>query len=136
MIQHIKNGVDFRLIPAQKFKTNVISVFFNIPLSKKHGDKSGFAAASVMKRGTEKHKTMNEISKYLDELYSATLRAGIRSKGDGEVIYFTVEYIRDKFIGENLTQKIVDLLKEFIFCPLAGDDGFVEEYLNGEKRKI
>ena len=24
---------------------------------------------SVMKRGTEKHKTMNEISKYLDELY-------------------------------------------------------------------
>ena len=26
MIQHIKNGVDFRLIPAQKFKTNVISV--------------------------------------------------------------------------------------------------------------
>ncbi len=35
MIQHIKNGVDFRLIPAQKFKTNVISVFFNIPLSKK-----------------------------------------------------------------------------------------------------
>lgn len=91
---------------------------------------------SVMKRGTEKHKTMNEISKYLDELYSATLRAGIRSKGDGEVIYFTVEYIRDKFIGENLTQKIVDLLKEFIFCPLAGDDGFVEEYLNGEKENL
>lgn len=135
MIQHIKNGVDFRLIPAQKFKTNVISVFFNIPLSKSTVTKAALLP-SVMKRGTEKHKTMNEISKYLDELYSATLRAGIRSKGDGEVIYFTVEYIRDKFIGENLTQKIVDLLKEFIFCPLAGDDGFVEEYLNGEKENL
>ena len=116
MTENIKNGVDFRFIDAEKFKTNVISVFFNIPMTRGDVTKAALLP-SVMKRGTAKHKTMTEISKYLDELYSATLRAGIRSKGDGEVLYFSIEYVRDEFIGENLTSKIVDLIKEFIFSP-------------------
>ncbi len=132
MAEHIKNGVDFRLINAEKFKTNTISVFFNIPLKKETVTKAALLP-SVMKRGTTRHKTMLEISKYLDELYSATLRAGIRSKGDGEVLYFTVEYIRDEFIGESLTEKIIELLREFIFMPLVNDGSFNEDYLKGEK---
>lgn len=135
MTKHIKNGVDFRLIKAEKFKTNMISVFFNIPLSRNTVTKAALLP-SVLKRGTEKHPTMTELSKYLDELYSATIRSGIRSKGDGEVIYFSIEYIRDEFIGENLTQKILELLKEFIFCPLTDDNGFMEEYLIQEKENL
>lgn len=135
MTENIKNGVDFRFIDAEKFKTNVISVFFNIPMTRGDVTKAALLP-SVMKRGTAKHKTMTEISKYLDELYSATLRAGIRSKGDGEVLYFSIEYVRDEFIGENLTSKIVDLIKEFIFSPLVGENGFSEEYLKGEKENL
>lgn len=132
MIEHIKDGVDFRLIKAEKFKTNVISVFFNIPMKRETVTKAALLP-SVMKRGTKKHKTMTELSRYLDELYSASIRTGIRSKGDGEVLYFSIEYIRDRFIGENLTEKIAALLKEFIFCPLVDKDGFNQEYLDGEK---
>ena len=127
MTEQIKNGVDFHYLNAEKFKTNTISVFFNIPLKRETVTKAALLPA-VMKRGTEKHRTMLEISKYLDELYSATLHAGIRVKGDGEVLYFTIEYIRDEFIGESLTEKITALLKEFLFEPLCDEGGFNEEY--------
>lgn len=132
MIEHIKNGVDFRVIKAEKFKTNVISVFFNIPLKRETVTKAALLP-SVMKRGTNKYTTMTDLSRYLDELYSASIRSGIRSKGDGEVLYFSIEYIRDRFIGENITEKIVALLKEFIFCPLIDENGFRQDYLDGEK---
>lgn len=133
MTEHIKNGVDFRYIKAEKFKTNIISVFLNIPLKRETVTKAALLP-SVMKRGTMQHKTLTELTRYLFDLYSASLRAGIRSKGDGEVLYFTIEYIRDKFIVENLTDKIVELLNEFIFSPLADEEnGFKQEYLDGEK---
>ena len=132
MTEHIKNGVDFRFIKAEKFKTNTISVFFNIPLERKTVTKAALLPA-VMKRGTMKHQTMSELTRYLYDLYSASLRAGVRSKGDGEVLYFTIEYIRDRFIGENLTAKIIELLSEFIFSPLVDENGFNQEYLDGEK---
>ncbi len=132
MTEHIKNGVDFKFIKAEKFKTNIISVFFNIPLKRETVTKAALLP-SVMKRGTMKHQTLTELTKYLYDLYSASLRAGIRSKGDGEVLYFTIEYIRDKFIGENLTEKIIELLNEFIFDPLTDENGFNQEYLDGEK---
>lgn len=132
MTEHIKNGVDFRFIKAEKFKTNMISVFLNIPIKRDTVTKAALLPA-VMKRGTTKHQTMTELTRYLYDLYSASLRAGVRSKGDGEVIYFTAEYIRDKFIGENLTEKIVGIIKEFIFCPLVDENGFKDEYLEGEK---
>lgn len=135
MTEHIKSGVDFTYLNAEKFKTNTISVFFNIPLKKETVTYAALLPA-VMKRGTKKHKTMNEISVYLDELYSATLHAGIRVKGDGETLYFTIEYIRDEFIGESLTGKIIELLKEFVFEPLTGDSGFNEDYLKGEKQNL
>ncbi len=135
MTEHIKSGVDLKYIPAEKFKTNTISVFFNIPLAKETITKAALLPA-VMKRGTKKHRTMTEISKYLDDLYSATLHAGIRVKGDGEVLYFTIEYIRDEFIGESLTERIVELMREFIFEPLCDEVGFDQEYLDGEKQNL
>ncbi|HIV86187.1 MAG TPA: insulinase family protein [Candidatus Monoglobus merdigallinarum] len=135
MTEHVKNGVDLRFISAEKFKTNVISVFFNIPLRRGSVTRAALLP-SVMKRGTSEHRTMAEISRYLDELYSTTLHCGIRAKGDGEVIYFSAEYIRDEFTGEELTPRIVALLKEFIFSPLIENGGFSGEYLDGEKQNL
>ena len=95
MTEHVKNGVDLRFISAEKFKTNVISVFFNIPLRRGSVTRAALLP-SVMKRGTSEHRTMAEISRYLDELYSTTLHCGIRAKGDGEVIYKTVAELDGK----------------------------------------
>ncbi|MEG1441268.1 MAG: pitrilysin family protein [Oscillospiraceae bacterium] len=128
-------GVDLHTIEAPKFKTNIISLFFNIPL-KRDTVTSAALIPSVMKRGTKEHETFTDIVKYLEDMYSASFGAGVRFKGDGEVLGFSIEYIRDKFIGENLTTKIIEFLKSFIFKPLVIDGGFKAEYVDGEKENL
>lgn len=128
----LRDGVDLHIISAPKFKTNLLSVYFNIPLKR---ETVTYAALlpSVLKRGSVDYSTMKDMSRRLDDLYSASVSAGVRMKGDGEVLYFTAEYISDRFIGENLTSKIAEFLHSFIFSPLTEDGGFNKEYTKSEK---
>lgn len=128
----LRDGVDLHIISAPKFKTNLLSVYFNIPLKR---ETVTYAALlpSVLKRGSVDYPTMKNMSRRLDDLYSASVSAGVRMKGDGEVLYFTAEYISDRFIGENLTSKIAEFLHSFIFSPLTEDGGFNKEYTKSEK---
>ena len=128
----LRDGVDLHIISAPKFKTNLLSVYFNIPLKR---ETVTYAALlpSVLKRGSVDYPTMKDMSRRLDDLYSASVSAGVRMKGDGEVLYFTAEYISDRFIGENLTSKIAEFLHRFIFSPLTEDGGFNKEYTKSEK---
>lgn len=128
----LRDGVDLHIISAPKFKTNLLSVYFNIPLKR---ETVTYAALlpSVLKRGSVDYPTMKDMSRRLDDLYSASVSAGVRMKGDGEVLYFTSEYISDRFIGENLTSKIAEFLHSFIFSPLTEDGGFNKEYTKSEK---
>lgn len=128
----LRDGVDLHIISAPKFKTNLLSVYFNIPLKR---ETVTYAALlpSVLKRGSVDYPTMKDMSRRLDDLYSASVSTGVRMKGDGEVLYFTAEYISDRFIGENLTSKIAEFLHSFIFSPLTEDGGFNKEYTKSEK---
>lgn len=128
----LRDGVDLHIISAPKFKTKLLSVYFNIPLKR---ETVTYAALlpSVLKRGSVDYPTMKDMSRRLDDLYSASVSAGVRMKGDGEVLYFTAEYISDRFIGKNLTSKIAEFLHSFIFSPLTEDGGFNKEYTKSEK---
>lgn len=125
-------GVDLHIINVPKFKTNLMSVFINIPLSRDTVTRAALLP-SVLKRGCEKYPTMKDLSRRLDDLYSASVGAGVRMKGDGEVLYFSAEYISDKYISENLSSPIAEFLKDYIFSPLTENDGFIPSYVESEK---
>lgn len=128
-------GVDLRILEDQKFKTNTLSVYFHIPLKRETVTKAALLP-SVLKRGTEKYPKFQDMARHLAELYSASCGAGVRMKGDGEVLYFTMEYIADEYIGENLTGQAADFLREFVFCPLKQGNGFLPEYVESEKTNL
>lgn len=131
----LANGVDLHIISAPKFKTNLMSVFFNIPLKRETVTRAALLP-SVLKRGCETYPTMKDMSRRLDDLYSASMRAGVRSKGDGEVLYFSSEYISDKYVPENLTGHIAEFIRDFIFSPLVEENGFKSDYVNSEKTNL
>ena len=128
----ICDGVDLRIVNEPKFKTNLMSVYFNIPLKRSTVTYAALLPA-VLKRGCVKYPTLKDISRRLDDLYSTTVNTGVRTKGDGEVIYFTAEYVSDRFIGESISAEVAEFLKEFIFSPLTVNGSFSEEYVNSEK---
>ena len=129
---NICGGVDLHIIDAPKFKTNLLSVFFNIPFKRETVTRAALLPA-VLKRGCEKYPTLKDMSRRLDDLYSASVSSGIRAKGDGEILYFTAEYVSDRYIGENLTERIADFLHSLIFSPLVENGGFLASYVDGEK---
>lgn len=133
--EKIADGVNIRLVPARQFKTNRITVFFNVPVKREWVTKISLLR-QVMKRGSGKYPTLTSLATELEEMYGASLSGGIRKKGDGELFYFTVEYIADRFVGENLTKRATELLNDVVFNPLIENDGFSEEYLKQEKNNL
>lgn len=133
--KRICDGVDLRMIENSKFKTNTLSIFFHIPLKRETVTKAALLP-SVLKRGTEKYPEFKLLTRHLADLYSASCGGGIRQKGDGEVLYFTIEYVADAYIGENLTTKAAEFLRELVFRPLLKDGGFLPEYVESEKTNL
>lgn len=130
--EKITEGVNLRFVPVRHFKTNRITVFFRTPIKRENVTKISLLR-QVMKRGSVNYPTITEIAKELEEMYGANLSGGIRKKGDTELFYFSVEYIADRFTGENLTDRAISLLREIIFNPYTENGGFSEEYLKQEK---
>lgn len=133
--KHICDGVDLRILNDTKFKTNTISLFFNIPLKRETVTRAALLPA-ILKRGSQKYPTLTDVSRRLADMYSASCYAGVRMKGDGEVLYFTVEYIADSYIGQSLTADAAEFLREFVFCPLLEDGCFTREYTQSEKTNL
>ena len=129
---NLKKGVDIHIIEAPKFKTNLLSVYLYIPLKRETITKAALLP-SVLKRGCTAYPTLKDISCHLDDMYSASASSGVRTKGDGEVLFFTSEYISDKYVGENLTIPVAEFLKEIIFSPLTENGGFNKSYTESEK---
>lgn len=128
----LAEGVNIHPLHTDKFKTNLISVYFRIPLRRETATLAALLP-SVLKRGTEKYPTMAQLSARAEELYGASLSAGIAKKGDSEVIRFSVRYVSCDFLPENITGGILELLSQLVLCPKLTNGAFDAEYLAQEK---
>lgn len=132
---NIEKGVDVRVIKAEKFKTNLITMYMAFDVSRENITKAA-VLSQVLTRGTEKYKTLTEISKREEELYGATVRCEIKRKGETQVFGISIGFPSEKFLDENINKDILELLYEVVFCPLTENGGFVSEYVNQEKENV
>lgn len=128
----ISKGVNLRLLKTDKFKTNVMSVYFRLPLCRDTITKAALIPR-VLKRGSEKYPTLTELSRRAEELYGATIGADIDKRGDMALLRISVQFVSDSFINESITEDITELLKEFVLCPVAKNGGFDTTYVRQEK---
>ena len=130
-------GVRANLVRTDKFKTNMLGVFFSVPMTLENASINALIPA-VLRRGTNTYPTMKEISKKLEELYGAKFDCGISKKGEVQVIRFYGEVVNRKFVSENkdIFSEFADVIKDVIFNPILKDGKFKEDYLNQEKVKV
>ena len=135
--KEIVEGLKLHPIKTDKFKTDLVAVFLSIPLEKETVTIDCLIPA-VLRRGTEKYKTQEEISIKLEEMYGTTFDCGIEKTGDNHVIKFYTESINDLFLPkqENILEKQIEVLFEIIFNPLVKNGIFLEEYVQNEKENI
>lgn len=138
-IEEIKKGIKTHLIDTNKFKTNLITVVLTLPLSRKDVTSNALIPA-VLKRGTRKLTSQEEISKKLEEMYGAEFDCGIEKIGDNQVLKFYLETLNDNFIPKeeekSIAQEGLDLLLDIIFNPLIENNGFKNEYVESEKNNL
>lgn len=124
-------------LKTNKFKTNLCSIFLTLPLKKDTVTKNALLV-SVLRRGFDKLKTQEDISKKLEEMYGAGFNCGVDKIGNYHVLKFYLETIDNQYtLGkENLLQEGIDLLLGIIFDPLVENDGFNKEYVKQEKENL
>ena len=114
-------------------------MFITLPLTRENVTFDSVIPA-VLKRGTEKLKTQEEISKKLENMYGATFDCGIEKIGDNHVIKFYLEALNDNFIpkeaNQDLLRESVELLLDIILNPLVENNAFKSDYVSSEKENI
>ena len=133
----IKKGIQLHKIETNKFKTNLLSVFISIPLSKEEITKQALIPA-VLRRGNMKYKTSEEINIKLEEMYGATFDCGIEKTGNNHIIKIYLETINDEFLPqkEDILKNGIDQLMEIAFNPLVENGAFKKEYVEVQKQNL
>ena len=136
--KEIKQGIKFHTIDTNKFKTNLMAVFLTTKLTRENVTKNALISL-LLRRGSQKMKTQEKISKQMENLYGAIFECGLDKTGDNQVIKLYIETINDKYLpqsGENMLKTAMDNLLELAFNPYVENDGFSKVYLNQEKNTI
>ena len=131
----INDNITLHYIPMSKLKTSAMGIYIHRPLCADDASKNGLLPF-VLKRGTEKYPTTEDISKKLEDLYGATLKAGVLKKGLDHIISFTAESISEKYapFSEPLFSELLDLILDMVLNPVTKNGGFLPEYVEQEKK--
>ena len=136
--QELKNGITIHSINTNKFKTNLISVFLTVPLTREYVTYNAVLSA-VLRRGSKSMPTQEDISKTLEEMYGASFDAGINKTGDNHILKFYLESVNDEFLPSNnqdMLKESIEKLTEIVFNPYLEDGKFKDLYVLQEKENI
>lgn len=130
-------GIKIHKIETNQFKTNLYAVFLATPLKRENVTKDALIAA-VLRRGTKNIISQDKISKELEEMYGASFDCGIEKTGDNHIIKFYLEALNEEFLPqeEELTQKCINILLDIVTNPFVENNGFKQEYVEGEKENL
>ena len=134
--QEIARGVTLYHIPADRFKTVGITVNLYRPLSSAEATKNALLPR-VLKCGCEGYDAPHKLNLALENLYGATLSAGVNKKGEATALTFRMEYVAGRYLDEpGIDEKALTLLCDVIQRPALENGMFMQEYLSLEKENL
>lgn len=134
----IKQGIKLHTINKDKFKTNLIAIMLTTKLDRNNITKNALIPA-VLRRGTAKLNTQEEINKKLEEMYGASFDCGLDKTGDNQVLKFYIESVNDEFLpqdDEKMLKTSLENIFELIFNPYLENGCFKKEYVEQEKENL
>lgn len=132
----IADGVRLCAQSTDKFKTCRINISMAMPL-----DTNASARAIlpfILQRRCAKYPDFITLNRVLDELYGASVSAGVLKRGEAQILSFNLTAIDDRFAldGDTVALECVQLLCDMIFDPLTDGDSFPADIVEQEKRLL
>ncbi len=133
--KQINENISLCYIPMTKLKTTTIGVYIHRPLNEAEISLNALLPY-VLKRGCGKYPSQEEIARYLENLYGASMGASVIKRGDDQILYFDLETISDKFApqGEKLVAELLSLIMSVLFEPNIKNGVFDADVINQEKK--
>lgn len=130
-------GIRLSYLPSEKFKTELFSANFVLPLQKETLELDSLLGP-VLRRGCERYSDMKQISEALDLLYGAQVTPAFRRKSERCCVGFAASCIDGAFApdGEPLLERVADILGELLLHPALEGGVFRADYVRQEKDNL
>ncbi|MBR7161880.1 MAG: insulinase family protein [Clostridia bacterium] len=135
--KEIAKGVFFNGITETKFKSNLISVRFIVPLSENTAA-SNALLFPVLLRGSENFPDIGAIRREEESVYDTDISDGVYKRGDTQILEMRMRVLDNRFSidGMDITDRAVRLLSDVLFAPVTENGVFLEEYVESEKQML
>ncbi|MBP7176041.1 MAG: insulinase family protein [Thermoclostridium sp.] len=132
-----KDGISFYSVPSDKFKTVRIDIFLVHPLQKETVSENALFPY-VLRRGCNGYPTQQDLALRLEELYGASIEAGVYKKGELQILHFYSGFVSDLYTSgkTNLFEEAGSLLLEVLTEPVTEDGLFRQDYFEQEKENL
>ncbi len=131
-------GVQIVSAPANRFKTNEISIGFCTPLSAETASRNALCA-NLLARTTKKYPTLSEFNKKLAMLYGASVTCSVTKLGENQLLTLNASSLDDRFSFENdkISVDAFNLLMSMVFDANIDENGFFyPQDVDREKRLL
>ncbi len=134
--QNIAEGIRFCSVKTDKFKTCRVNISMAMPLDKNASSRA--ILPFMFSRRCAKYPDFTSLNRVLDELYGASISAGVLKRGEAQELSFSLTAIDDRFAldGDKVALECTKLLTEMIFEPLTDGESFPEDIVEQEKRLL
>ena len=134
--ENIADGVRLCSQSTDKFKTCRINVSMAMPLD--DGTSARAILPFILQRRCAKYPDFITLNRVLDELYGASVSAGVLKRGESQILSFNLTAIDDRFAldGDTVALECVTLLADMIFDPLTDGESFPADIIEQEKRLL
>lgn len=134
--QNIADGIRFCSVKTDKFKTCRVNISMAMPLDEHASSRA--ILPFMFSRRCAKYPDFTSLNRVLDELYGASISAGVLKRGEAQELSFSLTAIDDRFAldGDEVALECTKLLTEMIFDPLTNGESFPEDIIEQEKRLL
>ena len=129
-----KNGVTSAFIKNERFKANMLTIRFLLPLSEKTVTENAMAAQLICS-STKAYPKNEELSLKLMQLYGANISATTEKLSGSQLITLRLTALKNGmgFNSENCFSEALNLLFQVVFNPNALDGAFDEDEVHRVK---
>lgn len=115
------------LLDGKKFRTNLLVLFFEIPLRRETATKTALLA-ELLKRGCEPYPTPRTLAQRTEEMYGALWDVSVVKKGDKALLLFSLETLKAVDVEE-----ATNFLRALALRPLTENGAFPEQVVKRQK---
>ena len=135
--KELANGIFFSAVDETKFKSNLISVRFILPLTAETAAGNALLFP-VLLRGSEKFPDIGSIRREEESIYDTNLADSIYKRGDSQIMELRMHLLDNRFAidGMNITERAMALMEDILLHPITENGVFCEEFVESEKEKL